>query len=221
MMLNGYYRMTKQTDDYNMLKSFYHKYKLSKARQRVRNSANIGRNPIITETANIKLLYGSTPNDIQIGDVFKICGELISEFNGKITIGNNCLVGPHCVVGAVCQISIGNYVRISNNVIIIDNNNHPVNPADRKIMNSVDYSSLYRTWKYAVAKPIIIEDNVWIGRNSIINKGVRIGKNSIVAAGSIVTKDVPPNCIVAGNPAKVVKTDIDQEPRLIIDDNSI
>ena len=60
---------------------------------------------------------------------------------------------------------------------------------------------------------------MWIGRNSIISKGVTIGENSIVAAGSVVTKDVPPNCIVGGNPAKVVKTDIDKEPRLIPDND--
>lgn len=140
---------------------------------------------------------------------------MISSHHGKIQIGNHCLVGPKCVIGAVDSVILGNYVRLSNNVIMIDNNNHPVNPIDRKIMNGEDYSSPYRTWAYAVSKPIVIHDNVWIGRNSIINKGVTIGENSIVAAGSIVTKDVPANSIVAGNPAKVVKTDIDKEPRLI------
>ena len=61
------------------------------------------------------------------------------------------------------------------------------------------------SWKYADSLPIVIEDNVWIGRDSRILKGVTVGKGSIVALGAIVTHDVPPYCVVAGNPAKVVK----------------
>ena len=199
------------------LRNLYHYLHLKKVEKNIFSSCNIGADSIITETAFIKLLH-SDSSDIKIGDYFKLSGALCSQFHGKIEIGDHCLVGPNCFVGAVDSVKIGNYVRISINVIIIDNNNHPVNPYDRKIMNSVDYSSEYRTWKYSVSKPIIIHDNVWIGRNSIINKGVTIGENSIVAAGSIVTKDVPANCIVAGNPARVVKTDIDKETRLILDD---
>ena len=56
--------------------------------------------------------------------------------------------------------------------------------------------------------PIVIGDHVWIGMNVIVLKGVTIGEGSIVAAGSVVNKDVPPHCLVAGVPAKVVKTDV-------------
>ena len=56
------------------------------------------------------------------------------------------------------------------------------------------------------AAPIVIEDNVWIGKRAAILKGVHIGKGSIIGLGAIVTKDVPPYCIVAGNPARIVKT---------------
>lgn len=203
----------------SLLKKWWHAYRLSKVKENVFASVNIGKANIISATATVKLLNGSSKEDVQIGDYFKLSGELISSHHGKIKIGDHCLVGPRCVVGAVNSVVLGNYVRLSNNVIVIDNNNHPVNPVDRKIMNSVEYTSPYRTWKYAVSKPIVIHDNVWIGRNSIINKGVTIGENSIVAAGSVVTKDVPPNCIVGGNPAKVVKTDIDKEPRLIPDND--
>ena len=203
----------------SLLKKCWHAYRLTRAKKKVFASVKIGKANIILATANVELLNGSSKEDVQIGDYFKLSGELISSHHGKIKIGDHCLVGPRCVVGAVNSVVLGNYVRLSNNVIVIDNNNHPVNPVDRKIMNSVEYTSPYRTWKYAVSKPIVIHDNVWIGRNSIINKGVTIGENSIVAAGSVVTKDVPPNCIVGGNPAKVVKTDIDKEPRLIPDND--
>jgi len=54
-------------------------------------------------------------------------------------------------------------------------------------------------------KEVILEDNVWVGANAIILKGVRIGKNSVIGAGSVVTKDVPSNVVVAGNPAKIVR----------------
>lgn len=203
----------------SFLRKILSSFRLKQAKRRVFSSVIIGENSIISATANVKLLHGASKESIKIGNYFKLSGELISSHNGRIVIGDHCLVGPNCVVGAVNKVVIGNYVRLSNNVIMIDNNNHPVNPVDRKIMNSVEYSSPYRTWKYAVSKPIVIHDNVWIGRNSIINKGVTIGENSIVAAGSVVTKDVPPNCIVGGNPAKVVKTDIDKEPRLIPDND--
>ena len=199
------------------IRDLYHKLQLKRVKRSIFSSCNIGDNSIITNTAFIKLRK-SDPSDITIGSYFKMSGTLCSQYHGKIEIGDHCLVGPNCIVGAVDSVKLGNYVRVSINVTIIDNNNHPVNPYDRKIMNSVDYSSEFRTWKYAVARPIVIHDNVWIGRNSIINKGVTIGENSIVAAGSIVTKDVPANCIVAGNPARVVKSDIDKEPRLILDD---
>lgn len=206
--------------DYNMLsflKYLYRNFKQKDIERKVKSSVYIKGDSIITSSAYVKLLYGSNKDDIQIGTNFKLSGSLISSHGGKIKIGDHCLIGPNCVVGAVEYVEIGHNVMVSNNVIVIDNNNHPVNPTDRKIMSSVDYSSSFRSWAYAKSSPIIVCDNVWIGRNSIINKGVTIGENSIIACGSIVTKDVPPNCIVAGNPAKVVKNDIDREERLIAD----
>ena len=67
-----------------------------------------------------------------------------------------------------------------------------------------------RSWKYSASKPIRIGENVWIGENVRICKGVTIGNNAVIAACSVVTKDVPANAIAAGNPAKIVKTDIDK-----------
>ena len=68
-----------------------------------------------------------------------------------------------------------------------------------------------RMWKHSANAPIIIGENCWIGTNVRICKGVTIGDNSVIAACSVVTKDVPANCIVAGNPAKIVKSNIDKE----------
>ena len=81
--------------------------------------------------------------------------------------------------------------------------------ADARITDTVQHSVFPDRWNPATkieTSPVIIEDNVWICLAAIILKGVRIGKNSVVAAGAVVSRDVPPNCIVAGNPADVVKT---------------
>ena len=77
-----------------------------------------------------------------------------------------------------------------------------------------DYDGHYiEDVSYRTAKPVIIGDNVWIGYRAMILKGVTIGNNSIVAANSVVTKDVPPNCIVAGNPAKIIRNNINWRSR--------
>ncbi|MBC8770466.1 acyltransferase [Arenibacter sp. BSSL-BM3] len=77
---------------------------------------------------------------------------------------------------------------------IVDNDSHRI---------SIDINERRKAPK---SNPIIIEDNVWIGMNSLVLKGVCIGKNSIVAAHSVVTKNVPENVLVGGNPAKIIKT---------------
>lgn len=135
-------------------------------------------------------------------------GALLQAFyGGEIHIGNNTYIGPGSIIQSKERVCIGDGVIIANNVLIVDNNNHPVDPTMRLQMSACNdylHDELWG-WKYADSSPIVIEDNVWIGRDSRIMKGVTIGKGSIVALGAIVTKDVPPYTIVAGNPAKVVK----------------
>ncbi|QQX88681.1 acyltransferase [Cupriavidus necator] len=97
-----------------------------------------------------------------------------------------------CAVGSV---SIGENCLIGANVIIFDTDFHPVESLERRS----------KPIEAARNKPVIIENNVFIGANSIIGKGVTIGENSVVGAGSVVIASVPANCVVAGNPAKVVK----------------
>ena len=102
-------------------------------------------------------------------------------------------------------------------ISISDNNNHPVNPEDRKIIWVTPDNSVERSWKFADHKPIIIGENCWIGEFSRICKGVNIGDGAIVAANSVVTKDVPANSIVAGNPARIVKEHIENTHRFFED----
>ena len=143
---------------------------------------------------------------IRIGDDCCIRGKLMAFGEGKIQIGNNCYIGGGSFLGAVDSITLGDCVIIATDVHIIDNNNHPVEPYLREEMcRSGDYFGPLWSWEAATHLPVVIGHNVWIGERSTILKGVRIGEGSIVACSSVVTKDVPPYTIVAGNPAKVVK----------------
>lgn len=110
-----------------------------------------------------------------------------------IRIGDDCGLTGATIVAAEA-ITIGNRVLVGANVTIVDTDFHPLTPAARA------YDILA-----GAHRPIIIEDDVFIGMNSLILKGVTIGRGSVIGAGSVVSRDVPANVIVAGNPARVVK----------------
>ena len=99
--------------------------------------------------------------------------------------------------GTVCaaqSVDIGDRVVIGANAIIVDTDFHPFDPEHRRLAPQDG----------AIA-PVTIEDDVFIGMNSLVLKGVRIGRGSVIGAGSVVTKSVPPGVIYAGNPARVVR----------------
>ena len=174
------------------------RYKLKIFRER----ATVGAGTIIGAGANC---FSTTKEQIKIGEKCDIHAIITAKQGAIIKIGDYTTIRGDSVVGAVCSIEIGDYVIISNNVAIYDNNNHPTDPERRiEMCKSGFYSELW-DWKYAAAAPIKIENNVWIGEKAAVLKGVTIGEGAIVASRSVVTKDVPPYAIVAGNPAKVVK----------------
>lgn len=176
--------------------------KRSSKRRAFEKYASIGNNLDLSHTADCAADH---PGCIVIGDNCRIRCRMESQDNGKISIGNHTCIYEHTVLGSVDSIQIGNFVVISNHVHIYDNNNHPTDPAIRHqmCMNGFDGDSW--RWAQAASSPVVIEDDVWIGEYAAVMKGVTIGKGSIVAAHAVVTKDVPPYTIVAGNPAKVVK----------------
>lgn len=111
---------------------------------------------------------------------------------GTVCIGNNVGVSG-ATISARSSITIGDNVLIGSGVLISDNDAHPLLASERN-----DFS---RTQ----SAPVILEDDVFVGARAIILKGVKLGRGAVVGAGSVVSRDVPPNTVVAGNPAKVVK----------------
>ncbi|MDR1417832.1 MAG: acyltransferase [Endomicrobium sp.] len=182
--------------------------------QKLKSKATILGKIDFSSSSKIVLSDGSTKEDIVIHNNARVYAKLISQNKGKIILEETVKIGSGTIIGAVNYIKIGSGTAISDSVRIFDNNNHPVHPEDRRLMYQSPWNSPLRKWKNSESKPIIIGKNVWIGQNTRINKGVTIGDNSIVAANTVVTKDVPPNSIVAGNPGKIVKTDIDKLPRV-------
>lgn len=142
---------------------------------------------------------------IRIGDNCELGAKIDIDGDGFLTIGDNTTIRHDSVISSVEGIQIGRNVIISNNCIIRDHNSHPVSVSKRiKMSESGFYSDLWNI-KHARSSKIVISDNVWIGERAIILKGITIGEGSIIAAGSVVTKDVPPCSIAAGNPARIVK----------------
>ena len=164
----------------------------------------------VTKDAKITLADGSDKLDIIIGDYVDLYGRLTSQSGGKIKIGNHVQIGKGVKILSVESITIGTGVIIAADSVITDNNNHPTSVLYRKVWTRQPHSSEMHLWKFSAHSPVVIKDNVWIGERSRICKGVTIGNNSIVASYAVVTKNVPDNCIVAGNPAKIVKTDINK-----------
>lgn len=172
----------------------------------------LGYNYNVGPYSSVILKDGSTPKDIKIEDYNDIYGCLYSQSSGQITMGIHCQLGLHATIRAVESVSLGDCVVVSEGVIISDNNSHPIIPIFNWYRAQASASSDMHLWKHSAHRPVKIGRNVWIGEFARICKGVTIGDNCVIGANSVVTKDVPANCIAAGNPAKIVKTDIDQLP---------
>ncbi|MDN3585405.1 acyltransferase [Pedobacter aquatilis] len=110
---------------------------------------------------------------------------------GDVIIGDNTIIGVGNVI--IGPVTIGNEVMMAQNIVVSGLNhgyeNVEISPAKQKV----------------ICKNISIEDDVWIGANSVITAGVTLGKHCVIGAGSVVTKDIPPFSIAVGNPAKVIK----------------
>lgn len=133
----------------------------------------------------IKELFGSTGGNINIEPTFKC------DYGANIYVGENFYANFDCVILDICDVRIGDNCMLAPGVHIYAAT-HPLDP-------------IARNSGQELGKPVIIGDNVWIGGRSIINPGVTIGDNVVVASGAVVTKDVPNNVVVGGNPARIIK----------------
>jgi maltose O-acetyltransferase len=111
--------------------------------------------------------------------------------------GQNIHLGDHVYLNVLCTILDCNEVRIGSHVMI--------GPAVQIYTAAHDLQAEARIQGWEIAKPIVIEDNVWLGGGAILLPGVRIGLNAVVGAGAVVSQDVPANTVVAGNPARVIR----------------
>lgn len=142
------------------------------------------------------------PLEIQIGDDCRIdsrialSGRLASPTKPTLTIGNNVGIGWRTGIYVGKKIVIGNNVRIAENCNLSGYAGHPLDAKER---------AAGKPDTDAQVKDIVLEDDVWLGRGSTVNGGVTIGARTVVCAGSVVTKDLPPDVLAGGVPARVIR----------------
>jgi maltose O-acetyltransferase len=163
--------------------------KLVKERENARRLTRLYNQTTETEYENrtriLKELLGSTGEQFFIEPAFRC------DYGYNIHIGENFYANFDCVILDVCEVRIGENCFMAPGVHIYTAA-HPIHPFER--IAGPEFG-----------KPVTIGDNCWIGGRAVINPGVTIGKNVVVASGSVVTKDVPDNVVVGGNPARILK----------------
>ena len=127
----------------------------------------------------------------QVDENFSLIPPFYTTGGENVRIGRNVFINQNCTMYDLGGIDIADDVMIGPNVSIITSG-HPIEPSQRRAC--------------VIAKPIVIEKNVWIAAGATILGGVTVGENSVVAAGSVVTRHVPPNTLVGGNPARVIRS---------------
>ena len=137
-------------------------------------------------TTVIEKLFGSVGDNATVLPIFNC------DNGNNIHVGKNFLANYNVTILDIAPVHIGDYVMIGPNTLITTVN-HPLSPMGRRR-------------HLGIAEPVTIGNDVWIGGNVTILPGVTIGNNVVVAAGAVVTKDIPDNCIIGGVPAKVIKT---------------
>jgi acetyltransferase-like isoleucine patch superfamily enzyme len=122
--------------------------------------------------------------------------------NGNLEIGSNSFINSGCKLSCLNHIKIGNYVMISYDSLIFDNNSHALQYKVRReeIDAGFPNGTIHKSLSSIKSKPVVIDNDVWIGAKAIVLKGVFVGAGSIIAAGTLVIKNVPEGVIVYGSP---------------------
>ncbi len=149
---------------------------------------------------------------LNIGNDCLINSSISLETNEAIVnIGDNVFIGGATRIVCTKSITIESDVLISGECLIQDSDNHSFDFETRK-KDTADWKRGYHDWSKHPSKAIKISHGAWIGAKVIILKGVTIGEKAIVGAGSVVTRDVSPGTIVAGNPARFIKNVPESQP---------
>ncbi len=127
----------------------------------------------------------------KVDDGFRLIPPFYTASGDEIRLGRNVFVNQNCTFYDLSGLDIGDDVMIGPNVSLITAG-HPLEPSQRRTAT--------------IGKPILIERNVWIAAGATVIGGVTVGENSVVAAGSVVTRNVAPNTLVGGNPARVIRS---------------
>ncbi|MDE2061256.1 MAG: sugar O-acetyltransferase [Bradyrhizobium sp.] len=127
----------------------------------------------------------------KVDDGFRLIPPFYTAGGDEIRLGRNVFVNQNCTFYDLGGLDIGDDVMIGPNVSLITAG-HPLEPLQRRAAT--------------IGKPILIERNVWIAAGATVIGGVTVGENSVVAAGSVVTRNVAPNTLVGGNPARVIRS---------------
>jgi acetyltransferase-like isoleucine patch superfamily enzyme len=150
-----------------------------------------------------KLPYLTGSGRIVLGNGVRLSGKPSIGFSNRVEARPEFVLGDGSFIGHDCSFRVGKSVRIGKHcllaggVAVFDMDGHPIDAERRRRGEPTPPDQI---------RPVVIGDDVWIGGMASIMKGVTIGDRSIVAASSVVTRSVPPDVIVAGNPAKVVRT---------------
>jgi len=150
----------------------------------LRKVRSVGRNPIVLGKPRIDA------TNLVIGDNFSLWSAhrqtLVTGW-GQMRFGDRCFVNSGSIVFSACEVTVGDDVALANEVYVMDSDSHGVEGRAVK------------------EEPVRIGDGTWVGARAIILPGVTIGRRCLIAAGSVVSKDVPDDTLVAGNPARVIR----------------
>ena len=154
-----------------------------------------------------RVLNAGDPGRIVVGTKTLVDGELlVHDYGGRIEIGESSYVGMGSRIWSGDEVRVGDHVFIAHNVTVTDTNSHQLDAEERAAhyQRTVVEGRPFEKGTIKTAR-VVIGDHAWINFNVAILKGVTIGEGSIIGAGSVVTKDVPPYVLCAGNPAQVIR----------------
>jgi acetyltransferase-like isoleucine patch superfamily enzyme len=151
---------------------------------------------------NIKL--SGSPGSIKLGKFCNISLSLNIINNGKAAIGDYVYMNSGCRFYISNNLTIGSHCLFGPSVVIWDSDNHPLDPEERREQAEIIPYRKLNSFNIG-GGDITIDDNVWIGMESLILGGVKIGRGSVIAARSVVTHDIPEMVLAAGVPARVIR----------------